>query len=94
MARSRPLQAANRSTRSEDLIIKSDKPTLLLSVEVGSPTITPGNQQKLVVNVSDEKSNEKVIGAKVSGEIVYPSGSHALLEEGTSGSFDSSLSSQ
>jgi uncharacterized protein YfaS (alpha-2-macroglobulin family) len=34
--------------------------------------------------VSDEKSNEKVIGAKVSGEIVYPSGSHALLEEDTS----------
>ena len=62
----------------------ADKPSLLLSAEVGSAAISLGNQQKLVVNVLDEKSNEKVNGAKVKGEIVYPSGSHALLEEDTS----------
>ena len=87
MARSRSLQADSSSSISDgDLIIKSDKPSIVLSIEVGSPTIMPGNQQKLVINVLDEKSNKKVVGAKVSGEIVYPSGSHVLLEEYTSDS--------
>ena len=55
-----------------------------MSVEVRNPVITPGNQQKIIVNVSDEKSNQKVVGAKVNGEITYPSGSRVLLEEDTS----------
>lgn len=55
-----------------------------MSVTVQSSTIIPGDQQQIVVNVLDVKSNEKVVGAKVSGEIVYPSGSHVLLEEDTS----------
>jgi 5-hydroxyisourate hydrolase-like protein (transthyretin family) len=90
MAKSRPFQTATTSSISNnsDLIIRSERPSLLLSVEVVSPTITAGKQQKqkIVVGVSNDKSNEKVIGARISGEIVYPSGSRVLLEEDTTDS--------
>jgi len=81
MVRSRrPFQAA---ASTSDFTIKSDKPSLILSIDVRNPIIAPGNEQKITVNVSDQKSDEKVIEARVNGEILYPSGSRVTLEEDT-----------
>src|SRR6187200_820069 len=48
--------------------------SLLVSVKVGKDPITAGNKQNIIVSVSDAISNEKVAGAKVTGQVVKSSG--------------------
>ena len=48
--------------------------SLSVSVKVGKDPITAGNKQNIVVSVSDARSNEKVAGAKVIGQVMKSSG--------------------
>jgi hypothetical protein len=84
MVRSR--RSFQAAANSSDFMIKSDKPLLILSIDVRNPIIAPGNEQKITVNISDQESDEKVIEAKVNGEILYPSGLRVTLEEDTTDS--------
>src|SRR6476619_1363580 len=69
-----------RMIRSQK-IIKSDKATILISVQVSSPQVQIGQSQKFVLKTQDEKSNEILENVKITGEIFYPSGSVARFEE-------------
>ena len=69
-----------RMIRSQK-IIKSDKATILISVQVSNPQVQIGQSQKFVLKTQDEKSNEILENVKITGEIFYPSGSVARFEE-------------
>jgi hypothetical protein len=47
---------------------------LSVSVKVGKDPVTTGNKQNIIVSVSDARSNEKVAGAKVIGQVMKSSG--------------------
>ena len=69
------------SVSTPSFTIKSDKPELLVSMQVGFPVINRGNEQNIKVGVYDAKSNEKVIGAIIKGDIISRGGTIAKLEE-------------
>lgn len=62
-------------------VIKSDKATILISIQVSSPQIGTGKTQKSLLKTQDDKSNEILENVKINGEILYPSGGIARFEE-------------
>ena len=62
-------------------VIKSDKATILISIQVSSAKIGTGQSQKFLLKTHDEKSNEILENVKITGEILYPSGGVARFEE-------------
>ena len=69
-----------RMIRSQQ-VIKSDKATILISIQVCSPQIGTGQSQKFLLKTQDEKSNEILENVKITGEVLYPSGGVARFEE-------------
>jgi hypothetical protein len=63
-----------------DVIILSDKPLLSASVELGKNPINIGDTQHLTVTTMNFSSNEKMVGASITGELLYPSGKSTNLE--------------
>jgi hypothetical protein len=63
-----------------DVIILSDKPLLSASVEIAKNPINIGDTQRLTVTTMNFSSNEKMIDASVTGELLYPSGKSTKLE--------------
>jgi hypothetical protein len=61
--------------------IKNSISSLSVSFEVGKNSIDRGEDQNIVVRISNEKSNNAVAGAKVTGELFHPSGEFNTLGE-------------
>lgn len=62
-------------------VIKSDKPAMSISVQLGSLQVSIGNVQIFLLNVRDKKSNEVLQNVKITGEVFYPTGGLASFED-------------
>lgn len=62
-------------------LIKSDKPTMCISVQLRTLQVSKGNVQNFLLNVRDKKSNEALQDVKITGEVFYPTGGLARFED-------------
>jgi hypothetical protein len=62
-------------------VIKSDKATFLISIQVSSPQLGTSQSQKFLLKTQDEKTNEILENVTITGEVLYPSGGLARFEE-------------
>ena len=62
-------------------LIKSDKPTMCISVQLRTLQVSMGNVQNFLLNVRDKKSNEVLQNVKITGEVFYPTGGLARFED-------------
>jgi len=62
-------------------LIKSDKPTMCISVRLRTLQVSMGNVQNFLLNVRDKKSNEVLQNVKITGEVFYPTGGLARFED-------------
>ena len=67
-----------RMIRSQQ-VIKSDKATILITIQVSSSQIETSQSQKFLLKTQDEKANEILENVKITGEILYPSGGYITI---------------
>ena len=73
------------NTSSIPEIIRSDKPSLLISLNFTKNPLIAGSKQSIIVGVSDTKSGQPLDGVLINGNVTYPSGLVSKLEQDTTG---------